>query len=355
MRHVSDGAPEGWTELDEAFRLARAEGLDSQLGRTYVLAGMAASRERSLARLRQYVDPGLAFCDERDLDVWGDVILAMRGWLELEEGDWDAATATVTQVLARSCVLSAAQANVVLGLLRARRGDPDPWGPLEEAHEVAERTEQLWWTSQVAAAKAETAWLQGRPGLIAEVTDAAFALAQERRASWPLAELAYWRRQAGLETPLPEHARGPFVAQLRGDWARAAGEWAEAGCPYEAALALADGDDAAQRRSLVELNRLGARMAATIIARRLRARGVHGVARGPRPTTRESPAGLTMRETEVLRLLAQGLRNATIAERLVVSRRTVDHHVSSILGKLDVRTRGEAVAAGARLGLLEDR
>jgi DNA-binding NarL/FixJ family response regulator len=56
----------------------------------------------------------------------------------------------------------------------------------------------------------------------------------------------------------------------------------------------------------------------------------------------------------VLTLVSDGLRNAEIADRLVVSRRTVDHHVSAILRKLDARTRGEAVAAAQHLDLLQD-
>ena len=57
----------------------------------------------------------------------------------------------------------------------------------------------------------------------------------------------------------------------------------------------------------------------------------------------------------MLALVAEGLRNAEIADRLVLSRRTVDHHVSSILRKLDAHTRGEATAEAARLGLLAAR
>ena len=67
--------------------------------------------------------------------------------------------------------------------------------------------------------------------------------------------------------------------------------------------------------------------------------------------TRGNPGALTSRELEVLALLAAGLRNGEIARRLVLSTRTVEHHVSAILGKLGVRTRAEAAAAALRLGL----
>jgi DNA-binding NarL/FixJ family response regulator len=75
------------------------------------------------------------------------------------------------------------------------------------------------------------------------------------------------------------------------------------------------------------------------------------VPRGPRPTTRENPAQLTARELEVLALVADGLRNREIAERLFLSPKTVAHHVSAILRKLGARSRSEAGAHAAQLGL----
>jgi DNA-binding CsgD family transcriptional regulator len=335
--------------------LSRAGKLENQVGRTYLFMGMAGTRARSLDRVRIAVREGLEYCDERDLTVWEDVLLAMRAWVELEEGDWSRAAATTAHVLVRNCTLSSAQARIVLGLLRARRGDPDAVAPLDEAAVVAERTGQLWWTYQVAAAKAETAWLEGRARDVATLTDDVYTAAARRDASWPLAELGFWRRQAGIEEDVPDAARGPFATQLRGDWSRAYDEWTAAGCPYEAALALADGDEAAQRRALDELTRLGARPVARIVARRLRQEGARGIPASPRRSTQANAAGLTTRENEVLRLLGEGLRNVDIAERLVVSRRTVDHHVSAILRKLGAHSRGEAVALANRRGLLEDR
>ena len=163
------------------------------------------------------------------------------------------------------------------------------------------------------------------------------------------------RRRAGVEDDLPEDLPEPYRSQLAGDWRSAAAAWEDFGCPYDQALALSEADDAeALRRSLDLCLELGARPLATIVSRRLRELGA-SVPRGPRPSTRANAASLTTRELEVLALLAEGLRNAEIAERLVVSRRTVDHHVSAILRKLEAGSRGEAVAAARRLDLLEDR
>jgi DNA-binding CsgD family transcriptional regulator len=240
----------------------------------------------------------------------------------------------------------------VLGTVRARRGDGDPWAPLDEALPYAQMSGHVSWIAPIAAARAEAAWLEGRHDVVRDETQSALDLARDRRASWEIGELVLWRRRAGVDEEVHTKTAEPYALQLAGKWSRAAQLWSELGCPYEAALARTDADDPdVLRAALAELHSLDARPAAAIVARSLRARGIRDLPRGPRPSTRRNIASLTSRELEVLRLVAEGLTNAEIAERLFLSPKTVDHHVSAILRKLDVHSRGHAVTTAMRLGL----
>jgi len=84
---------------------------------------------------------------------------------------------------------------------------------------------------------------------------------------------------------------------------------------------------------------------------------VRHIPRGPRPGTRHNPFGLTAREVEIAALLSRPMTNARIGARLHISPKTVDHHVSSILGKLGVRSREAAgrVAVEHGFARLQDR
>ena len=133
--------------------------------------------------------------------------------------------------------------------------------------------------------------------------------------------------------------------------------WSELGYryPYEAAIALADSDSEADLRgAIAALATLGAKPAIAEVTQRLRTLGATRIPRGPRPRTRRNPAGLTAREMDILNLVAKGLRNADIARQLFLSPKTVDHHVSAILAKLDVRSRSEAAAKAADVSRLSD-
>lgn len=344
--------------VEQSVKLALEAGLEVHVLRGYSNMAWAAARHRAHDLAERYLEAGLARCREPDFDLWRLHLLGYRACLRLEQGRWDEASETARLTLRdpRSSPLPRILGMVVLGLVRARRGDPHAAELFEEAAGLAAPSGELQRIAPVAAARAEAAWLAGNEDAVDAATRDALALAIARNASWPVGQLACWRRRAGLEESVSVPVAEPYALELAGGVEEAAARWAELGCPYESAVALAQaGGETELRRAHDELHRLGARPAAALVARRLRERGVRGLARGPRSTTRGNASGLTARELEVLGFLGDGLRNAAIAERLFLSPRTVGHHVSAILGKLGAASRGEAVAEARRLGVLEDR
>ena len=160
-----------------------------------------------------------------------------------------------------------------------------------------------------------------------------------------------WR--AGGAPQTHDGIAAPYAFHMSGNWQAAAEAWREIGCPYEEAIALADGDEPAKLAGLEILERLGAGPPKEVLSKALRATGVRSIRRGPRPSTKNNPHGLTNCELEVLRLMAQGFGTPQISQRLFISSRTVDHHVSAVFAKLEVHSKSEAVALAFQSGLVD--
>ncbi len=345
----------GREQLEEAFALAVAAGEHDHAARALVnLTSATVVRRPDDTRAAADLERGLAFAREHDLEGYEQYLLGVRANLRLLHGVWPEAEsdARASLDLGEHFGVSVCPALVALGRLQSRRAEPAAGATLDEAWRRAVKTGELQRLAPAAAARAEHAWLAGDLERTAAIARDAFGLAVARGDVWAHAQLSFWLWRAGADEDPPPAASTPHARSIAGDWRGAAAAWDALGFPYEAADARSEGDEEdALLDALATFDRLGATAAARRLRRRLRADGMRRVPRGPRPASRTAPAGLTPRQLDVLRLVAGGATNAEIADRLVISPKTADHHVSAVLAKLGVRSRREAAAAAERLGV----
>jgi len=350
---LADLRDESWRPtMDEALRIAVDRGLDQQAGRAYANLHELSLAMLSFPQALQTFLVGAAYCDDHDIATYGTCLRGGHVQMLAHTGGWAEAAPLAEQLLA----VAASPVNqlnplINLGRIRARQGDPSARDLLDEADRLADGVAEAGWQLLARIARAEAAWIEG---------DTEAATIEARRAVEASAlcdasaqgDAAAWLHRLTGE-PTAHDVPEPYASELRGEHAAAARRWDEVGARYDAALALADStDEALLRDALSRLEVLGATAVARRVRQRMRDLGFRSVPSGARASTREHPAGLTQREREVLELLVTGASNDEISERLVISVKTVDHHVSSVLGKLGVPSRKVAAVEAVRLGLV---
>jgi DNA-binding CsgD family transcriptional regulator len=300
---------------------------------------------------------------ERDLPLCRVWQLGSRARMKLLRGDWPDAIIDAEIVLAGpSAPLARTWPHVVRGLIHLRRtGDGD--ADLDAAWDLAVRFGEPLRLLPAAAAVVERAWLRGVADPRVHQCRDLLATASGVGLEWGRGELAAWLRRldadAGAAVPIDVEAAmiaEPFRLQISEQFEEAAARWDALSAPYDQALALVDAGTAeCTRAGLDRLDRLGADHVAAKVRQDLRRRGAPTIPSRRRAATLANPAGLTSRQVEILGLLADGSTNAEIARLLFISAKTVDHHVSAVLSKLQVTSRRDAARRAGELGIVSSR
>lgn len=340
--------------LEQSLLAALAAPLEEHAVIAWSIAASTALRSRDLAGAQRAIEAGLAYCTEHDLLAAHALLLGWRAQVLTMRGEWNAGRADAEMILARTelPVPTRLPALIAIAALRVRCGDKRALEALEEIDYLTQNISESTWRLPLAVLFGEYAYWAALPKWADHCRRIAAPWRNSKADQWFLCALHYWLVRMDPAEASIEAQDGPWSMLQRGEVASAARAFQNIGRRYEAALALAGGSVEQQLAALAEFEVLGAAPAANHLRRTLRRRGVRSLSRGPRPSTRANPAGLTRRELEVLHLLGHELSDSMIARQLFLSVKTVGHHVSRILAKFDIHSRREAVKIAKSRGII---
>jgi DNA-binding CsgD family transcriptional regulator/tetratricopeptide (TPR) repeat protein len=341
-----------WTvPMQAALDAALSGGHEEQAGRVFALTYLMYSTDLRHGEGEQCYTQAVAYCEEHDIGTFAVCLQGERTAYLEKIGRWDECMSLAQALLYRYTLSPWNRLKPLCSIAKvmARRGQEGFWPYLDEAIESAMRLGEPDWIMPVGIARTEAYWLEGHlDAAISElgrVSDVSAGLPVAQR-GW----VALWGRR--LTGAMDAIDLEPFASQVAGDGTHAAELWDQLGYGYDAALALLDTkDETLLRESLARLVDLRAEAAARLVRRTMRDLGIRSIPAGARTATRAHPRGLTTREQQILQLLSEGQSNEEISAALYISVRTVEHHVSAILGKLGVEKRKGAAKEARRLGL----
>ncbi|MBK8198528.1 MAG: AAA family ATPase [Acidobacteria bacterium] len=345
---VFRGRTEGEALLAESLRVSLANGLHEHAARAYTNLSEYAVEFRRFDLAERVLSEGIAFDVEHDLDSWTYYLSGRQALLRLEQGRLNDAETISRGALDRKdqTLVMRLPALHVLSRARMRMGAPDAGALVDETFASALATDELQHIVPARLTLIEQAWLADDLDAGREHLAALLALSEDDRHAWNLGERAVWARRYGTDAGAVRHndLPEPFRRELDGDIAGAAAAWEALSMPYAAALVRLQSSDPSELGAAVrELEAMGAQAAAAHGRRRAAERGLAAALprprRGASTAARDHPLGLTRREQDVLRLLVKGFTNREISDALARSPRTVEHHVSSVLAKLNAPNR----------------
>ncbi len=346
---------QGLSLLQQSLEIALKNSYHDHVARAYCnIAGITCiTTNYSFAEAT--LDEGIRYCEERDLDAYTWYLLAWKARLKLETGCWKEAYTIAEKLLDNEsqAFFSKIAALSVVAKIRIRRGDPEAIPLLLEAKTLAFETMELQRIVPVLTGLLEYEWITGKTFIEKESIDSTVSMIKEANDIFRNNEFVFWLRKArNHQLPLEGIYAGYDISN-RTKAMEAAALWKKSSNPYMEALALFEGTADDKRKAITIVHELGANAVCEKMKQEMKRSGIKNIPRGIRQSTQANQAFLTLRELDVLALLKEGLQNKEIASKLFISPKTVDHHISSILFKLNVNSRTKAVNEAIRKKILK--
>jgi DNA-binding CsgD family transcriptional regulator len=352
---IPSSEQKGLERLQQSLAIALQHSYHEHAARAYTNLGNVAVKKRNYVLAAKTLEEGIRYCEERDLNSWTAYMLSLNARLNLETGNWTMARAIADGLLKNDNqpAITKITVAIVLAAINMRTGEKDVLPFLVEARALAFETMELQQIIPVMVAFLEYEWLTGKTVIEKEDIEKTAALMQKTGIAAEKNEFACWMSKARRQFAFDNETAEEYDISSEAKLSKAAAFWEKAGCPYEQALVLFEGPEEDKRRAIAIILELGATAVAEKMKQEMRNLGMKSIPRGIRSSTRSNAALLTAREMDILRLLKEELPNREIAAQLYISPKTVDHHISSILFKLDTDSRSKAVSEAVRIGILK--
>jgi len=341
--------------LQQSLEIALKNSFHEHAARAYSNLGSIAFKLKDYDLAKKILDEGIRYCEDRDLYSWILNMLSLKACVKLETGDWNEAYTIADNLIKnedkpRAFKISAL---LVVAKINFRTAKGDAITLLQRAKTEAFKTMELQRIIPTLIALLEYEWLTGKPQMETEDLDGVISRIDQSVYAAENSELAFWLYKARKQRLTLKEIHKGYDLNGLANIRKAAAIWRAAGCAYTEALVLFEGSEEDKKNALLIFQRLGASAIAEKIKMEMRSGGIKKIPRGIRESTKANPAQLTNRELDILQLLQHAVQNKEIAGTLFISPKTVDHHISNILFKLDVNSRAKAVAEAVRLGILK--
>lgn len=341
--------------LMESLAIGLKNSFHEHVAQSYsnIISNYLLFKEYDLAS--HFLQEGISYCEERNLDSSKNHKLYLKSTILLETGAWKEAYSIAEHLLANPSQLGTVKigALIIIATIKLRKGEADALLHLNDLKTLAPKTKEHHTVVLAIIAQLEYEWLTDKKIIAEEELKLCIDLVRKTGNIFLNSEFEFWLKKARKkEIGLPVLYE-PFKALKERKISIAANFWETKGCPYQKAFALFEGDEENKKKALLIFQELGADAVYEKIKMEMRAGGIKKIPRGLRESTKTNPAQLTNRELDVLQLLQKGIQNKEIAGTLFISPKTADHHISSILFKLDVNSRSKAVTEAVRLGILK--